>query len=238
MSLFSPLSATDRVKRGTSRRLVVLLHAWTTTPKSLSDVRGAVEDADPDADILAPRYPAGVFSGADPCEISAQLCRLIEDVVMTRAVSGEGYEGISLVGHSLGALLVRKAFVYARDQTQDFPGEFPPVGFTWSSLVRRFVLLAGTNRGWQIETRPKHMPRWKFIGFSLASKLHRWGRFASLIAGARRGAPFIANLRLQWVILADSATGLPPTIQLLGLKDDIVNESDNIDVECGSAFNT
>lgn len=49
----------------------------------------------------------------------------------------------------------------------------------------------------------------------------------------------MANLRIQWINLLRDASLFPPvpvTIQLLGTIDDIVDESDNVDIQCGANF--
>jgi hypothetical protein len=153
--------------------------------------------------------------------------------------SNRPYERIVLLGHSLGALTVRKAYAYARGETADWPGELKAKPCSWAAIVSRIILLAGTNRGWQIEKRAKHMPLWKWLVFLLTATIHRWLWWTgtgTLINAARRGAPFVANLRIQWIRLCNSAQPPPPTIQILGTVDDIVDESDNVDVESGKDF--
>lgn len=222
--------------RGQSKELVVIVHAWTSSAAKLRHVRKAVEETLPDADLLIPDYPAGVFSSADPLRITEELVRAIEVAAESRSKQGRGYERIILVGHSLGALLVRKAYVWACAQNQDEPGPLRSAAKTWPPLVERIILMAGTNRGWKIEQRPRHMPQWKWFSFRLAAKLHRWFRVAKLINGARKGAPFVVNLRIQWINLIRDRQRIPPTIQLLGTVDDIVEQEDNVDVQSGAEF--
>ena len=71
-------------QRGTSRQLVVVLHAWTMSSAKIVDVVNAVEDTMPDADLLVPDYPAGVFSNADPIRISEELVSEIDNAVKSR----------------------------------------------------------------------------------------------------------------------------------------------------------
>ena len=222
--------------RGQSRELVVIIHAWTSSATKLKHVRQAVEESLPDADLLIPDYPAGVFSSADPLLITEELVRAIEVAAEARSHRGTNYERIILVGHSLGALLVRKAYVWACAQNQDEPGPLRSPPKTWPQLVERIVLMAGTNRGWKIEERPRHMPRWKWYVFRLAAKSHRWFRVAKLINSARKGAPFVVNLRIQWINLIRNRQRIPPTFQLLGTVDDIVEQEDNVDVQSGVEF--
>ena len=53
----------------------------------------------------------------------------------------------------------------------------------------------------------------------------------SLFMSLERGAPFIANLRVQWIRLSrDGSVATPPVTQLLGTIDDLVTDEDNRDV--------
>lgn len=49
----------------------------------------------------------------------------------------------------------------------------------------------------------------------------------------------MANLRIQWISLLRNRSLSPPvpmTVQLLGTVDDIVDERDNVDIQCGASF--
>lgn len=57
------------------------------------------------------------------------------------------------------------------------------------------------------------------------------------IRSFQRGFPFIANLRVQWIRLAvDERFDLPPTIQLIGVLDDVVELEDNYDLASDRRF--
>lgn len=102
---------------GRSTHLVVAVHGWTASSTTLAGVCAAVNNALPNADLLIPDYPAGLFSTADPIEITeATLVKCIADAVKNRKSKGGAYEEIVFIGHSLGALLVRKAYVFAKGQ--------------------------------------------------------------------------------------------------------------------------
>src|ERR1700746_817846 len=140
-------------KSGSSKRVVVVLHAGALKGTKLSDVVGAVRAAVEDADIYVPDYPAGFWSSIPPQLLAEDLADRIDSLEKSRRIDGISYETITLIGHSLGALLARKAYVIARGQTQDCrePERQPQ---RWAMLVDRIVLLAGMNRGWSYETRP------------------------------------------------------------------------------------
>lgn len=223
--------------RGDSTELVVGLHAWTSSSLRLSDVRTVVETEMPNADLLFPNYPASVFSSADPIAITRELVAAISEAVESRNKKGGTYKQIILIGHSIGALFVRKAYVFARGQTQDMPGPLHPVPADWWPLVTRIILFGGMNRGWSLRKKARHLPWPRWLIFSLGAALWHWLRLGKLINAFREGAPFIVNLRIQWLNLVREANPDPPvTIQLLGDVDDIVAEDDNVDVESGANF--
>lgn len=224
---------------GRSNRLVVLLHAWMSSSAKLADVKAAITEALPDADLLLPEYPGTLFSMADSVEITEAIIESIADAVKNRSSKEGIYEDIVLIGHSLGALLVRKAYVFAKGQNQDHSGYLPPVSQPWGDLVSRIILLAGTNRGWELRRKAKALSWLKWCGFVAGATLWRWFRLSRLINSAREGAPFVANLRIQWINLlrdASASRSFPLTVQLLGKIDDIVDEQDNVDVQCGANF--
>lgn len=224
--------------RGKSEQLVVFVHAYTSSRKSLRHVRDAVAEVLPDADLLRPDCPAGLLSNADPVDITEALLDAIDGAVDDRDKRGGSYQEVIMIGHSLGALLVRKAYVFARGQTQDSVINLLAAPRKWVSRVSRIVLLAGTNRGWSVSPKPKHMSWLRCLTFRLSARLAWRFHTGRLIRSVARGAPFVTNLRIQWInLVRDDTSDLPPaTIQLLGNIDDIVSSEDNVDIQSGSKF--
>lgn len=231
------LTNIDPQVRGKSLQLVVAMHGWTLTSHSLGDIREAVAGTLPDADLIFPDYPAQVLSSVDPLDVAQELVDAISGAVSARELRGSPYDEVILIGHSLGALLIRKAFVFARGQTQDIPGPVNVVGEAWANRVSRIILLAGTNRGWSLRKKARKLSRLRWLSFVIAAKLWRWGRLGRLINSVREGSPFVVNLRIQWLnLLRPNAGGVPTTVQLLGKIDDIVDEYDNVDIQSGANF--
>lgn len=230
------LKNASSIAYGKSIDLVVIVHAWMSSSADLVDVREAVRRSLPDADLLIPDYPAGLLSHAQPVQIAELLARKIAQAAQERVSRGSPYREIILIGHSLGALLVRKAYVFARGQTQDSPATIAPAPQSWAAQVSRIILLAGTNRGWSLDRKAANLAWHRWAAFSAGASLWRWLRLARLINSVRRGSPFVANLRVQWLNLERQGPALPPTIQLLGDIDDIVSEDDNVDIESGANF--
>ncbi|MBN9118209.1 MAG: hypothetical protein J0I06_03455 [Planctomycetes bacterium] len=230
------LRNTEPESRGASTSLVVIVHAFRRSSADMGDVRQAVAGARPDADLLVPDYPARVLSGADPVRIAEELVEVISKAVKDRKERGAEYHDIVLIGHSLGALFVRKAYVFARGQNQDHTGPLAPAPRSWAALVSRIILLAGVNRGWEPRHRGQAVSRWRWVGYALAAWLFRWTGLGGLVNGTRQGTPFVANLRIQWINLVRGSAPPPTTVQLLGDTDDVVAASDNIDLQAGSQF--
>jgi len=153
------------------------------------------------------------------------------------------YQGIICVGHSMGCLLLRKAYVYGRGQIDDSPlaneGTTGAEPSEWVRHVDRFVLLAGTNRGWSLEKKPQGMHFWTAFLFHIGKFFGRLTGTARLILSCEHGEPFIANLRIQWIRTGRSGTTqmrVPLVIQLLGDEDDIVSNQDSMDVAVSRDF--
>lgn len=232
------LKHADVEQRGGSRTLIVAIHAFSQTRESLHDVLQAIggEPRLADADLLMPSYPSSIWSNADPVLIADELVQAIDRAIAARRErDGGDYEEVILVGHSLGALLIRKAYAIARGATEELVGV---VGQPrpWVGRVTRLVLLAGVNRGWSLQRRPRHMPWLTWLGLRLLLWLISPLPIGRLILAARHGSPFVANLRIQWLRLVHSGSPPPLTIQVLGNKDDIVSTDDNADVAVAHSF--
>ncbi len=233
------LTKTDCEQNGSSSELVVLLHGYTHTPKHLDDVRSTVKESLPNADLMVPDYLAGLFANTSPQKVAEQLVQYIGDAVAlrTKRPDGKPYDRIRLIGHSAGALLLRKAYVIAMGYDSDHVEMGKTQPRVWATKVDRLILMAGINRGFSLEKQPEDMSWVKFqaqkLGCAILSLTHS-GKF---IRSLRQGSPFITNLRIEWIRLSQgSAVELPQTIQLLGDFDDVVTENDNVDVATDRNF--
>ena len=97
----------------TSTILVIVLHAFTNTRDDMKDVIEVIRSAYPNSDISSPNYNSGIFSNASLTDTAAQLNDSIQDFVDKKNRSGSAYDEIILVGHSIGALLARKTYLYS-----------------------------------------------------------------------------------------------------------------------------
>jgi len=195
----------------TADTLVVLLHAYTLSAASMASVAQAARNAyatqEKLVDLLVPELPIrSIFSCVDPNVLTRGIIDLIDAWWEGRARAGDGgYRRLVFVGHSLGALLARKAYVAACGERPGAPLELPlrlSGPRAWTERVGRIVLLAGMNRGWRISHHlsiPKAIV-WSFgvlVGRVMWATMRKW----PLILTIRRGAEFVTQLRIQWIML-------------------------------------
>ena len=130
-----------------------------------------------------------------------------------------GFERIVLLGHSLGGLIVRHAYLLDSGACGDALGPHD-----WVTKVERIVLLAAPNRGFQM-SRLSFLRRWLLRLFG--------GPMHLTVGDLRAGSPYITTLRLRWMNYFDTSkvTDLPLVVQLLGDRDGLVSREDSIDVE-------
>lgn len=205
--------------------LFVVVHGYDRG-KDWSSVSDALRGA---GDVLLLKYPFGVLSNADPKRLSRRISKAIQD-----QYDSASYSKICLIGQSIGALLVRRAFLEAEEKPD----------LVWSKNVTRVVLLAGTNRGWDISGKKASDMHWTtWITFWSASWFAKLSGTGKLILSGEAGAPFVANLRLDWMNRmrereaelsqtneGDTRNSGLEVVQLLGDIDNIVSAEDNKDL--------
>jgi pimeloyl-ACP methyl ester carboxylesterase len=226
--------------------LVVLVHG-AGGPDSLKPLRRAlhgqkVQSADwsaldaPDtppsiaigADVIPVRFPDswwGWLSNTDPVDIATGIHQQIK-----KKFAQKSYARVVIVGHSMGALLARKAYLIGRKEATDDRDH-------WTKKVRRFVLLAGMNRGWSISgPRPLDLGSLHYAFYWTLASFARRTDTGGFALQMETGAPFVANLRLEWMRLARQLRRqMPQTVQLLGDIDDVVTDEDNTDLRVSGA---
>jgi pimeloyl-ACP methyl ester carboxylesterase len=239
-----------------SSDLVVLLHAYTKSAGDLDWVRRQIAKQGPyrGADVIAPTLPFGLLSMARPEDVLVDVLAQIDNAWTKRSDAGKPYRRILLVGHSMGALFLRKLYVIACGENTQAPFEKRLKALLlqrnlqgvdkprqWAGEVDRIILLAGMNRGWTIS---HHMSLLRALTMKIgvaAGQVLSWVRGRPpIIFSIRRGAPFITQLRLQWLAMrqarGDKGVGDALTVQLLGTIDDLVAPEDNIDLVTGREF--
>ncbi|HZI81937.1 MAG TPA: hypothetical protein VFD69_20600, partial [Vicinamibacterales bacterium] len=215
------------------RHLVVVFRGMGGRP--LDDVRDAIRETFPAADVMIPRYSTSGLSNEDPLDIVQMYLRAI-DAAMAEAP----YDRITLVGYSLGGLIARKMLLCTYTGCEhDY--DRPIREREWNSRIDRLVLLAGMNRGWathcekvvavqqahgvgyENDCRAKRMTWMQWIQAEWGQRFGPMFGVGRMILTVQRGQPFVANLRLQWLTLQGSGRPLPPVVQLLGDIDELVS---------------
>ena len=167
----------DSREESRARKLAVVVHGLS---RGSASMHGPVKSlqARGDTDVLVFGYNSGPLSVVDPYAVVGTIRHDIEHHF------GEGaYDVVTLVGHDAGALLLRKAYVAAREDDGD--------AGSWAHAVDRFIFFEGLNRGWRIA-----LPLYGL------SRLFDAG---DLMVGIQKGSPFVADLQLQWLRLGREA---------------------------------
>ena len=194
------------------------------------------------AALLKPTYKCNAISTLDPSQLAADLQWLIYEIVKKHK-----FEKVILAGHSLGAILIRKATAYGLGQLDDHP--HPDLGkerqWAWAedsngqtTQLARLVLLAGINRGWSTSPKPNNRSIGAHCRMVVGATIGRIvPKFGRLLMSIERGSPFIANLRIQWIRLTrDPNIVAPQVTQLLGTLDGLVSDEDNRDITVAKDF--
>lgn len=196
----------------------------------------------PQADCAVLDYDARPWSNTDPFAVA----NVLEQELHALADRDTPYREIVLIGHSAGGAILRKAFVWGHGQEQDRDRFGRRQRRAWVGRVVRIVMLAGINRGWSVEQRPANMTLPKLVLLRVGLVLARLLDIGRFTRGVYRGAPFIADTRVQWLRVARSqavasgAQAFPQVIQLLGDEDDLVSKEDGMDLVAshGTLFRT
>jgi alpha-beta hydrolase superfamily lysophospholipase len=260
-------------------RLAVVLHGMGKTPADIDPVAKTLLTSPQyqgNTRVIVPALPFSVLSTARAEDVSACLLALVDDEWQARKATGQPYKSVLLVGHSMGSLFARKLYVVARGELRSAPFEKDlreaiglPEGSAalvetrdWAEQVDRIVLLGAINRGWSVD---HHMPLLRMVKMQAGLALNRFvqavGGPPFAVMSTRKGAPFVTQLRLQWLEAVDcadraqaktqtqlltSAKGtrcqgdtdapMQEVVQLLGTQDDLVRPGDSIDAVAGRRF--
>lgn len=229
-----------------SRKPRLLARAFADTPRDdakgltvlvagVRDPRGLIRrtavvarDALPDNDLLIIRLDGALLSNARASDVAGQIENLIATQNARRLASAQtDYPKITIVGHSIAAMLVRKAVLFASQgfgiDRSGFDGSVAQVDAPWRKRLDRIVVLAGINGGWSRKTNI-----WVGMG---ATALNYMG-VGQFLLDLERGEPFVENLRSEWLDLMRSPHGqyAPQVVQLLGSNDWAVPDDNELDL--------
>jgi alpha-beta hydrolase superfamily lysophospholipase len=195
-------------------RLFILVHVFTPNRQWIDNTATVLKEY---GDVLRVAYPAATFSNATADDICTQLAaKIATQPEITR------YSEIVFVAHSAGALLARRALLLGMDARE-----------SWAGKVHRVVLLAGTNRGWSLSgEKPPDLGTGTRLLWRFGEWVARLTGVGSFILDFQAGAPFVANLRLDWMRrMRDLGNeNAIEVVQLLGDIDNIVSRDDSEDL--------
>jgi alpha-beta hydrolase superfamily lysophospholipase len=138
----------------------------------------------------------------------------VERFIAARYAECDPEISILLVGHSIGGLLVRAAYLMAAGALGI---KHPTYG--WYKRVRRIVLLASMDRG----VRPDGSLRAR-LGAPLIQMLSLVKK--PLVYHLFKGSVFITHLRISWIRYFRPLSDPPEVAQIIGTRDDEVSVED------------
>lgn len=232
--ILAPSNAPDvqLISGADTKTLVVVLHGFGG--KSRPGLIRLASSAFPNAHLIAPEYNGGLFapfSNRSPYHIADAI-----EVAINDADRKHHYDRILLIGHSMGGEILRKVYLWGAGNEVDRPARRG--AHDWVNRVERFVSLAAINRGWSTDPAPKNMSWFTGFQYDFGMFVARLTGTGQMIMAMRRGAPFVADSRVQWIEIARQSDGLklPLLIHLLGTKDDIATLDDIKDVQAAKDF--
>lgn len=202
--------------------LIVFTPGWDAKLSRYSNVLRSIEDrlkedelaSSWNWEIIKFHYNNNLFSLDNPSKIAENL---VDFISIHLRKNHNHFDKIFLLGHSLGALIVRKAVLlaYKNDDNKK-----------WLENVH-IVLLAGANRGYSIDSLP--------FGIQVLAKFT--SRIPFLVQKGMRGSECVNEIRLSWLrTFANPEESnykkptAPPTIQLIGSRDRLVKREDSFDI--------
>ena len=212
----------DMLERGpqSAQRMAVVLHGMRMEPQALQPLVDTLLKAPgyEDTRIFVPRLPFSTLSTARAEDITACIVDFVDQAWREKQATGSDYRSVLLVGHSMGSLFARKLYVVARGELASAPFEkslrsalglsegnpTPVPPRPWAQAVDRIVLLGAINRGWSVD---HHMPFGRMLemqaGLSVNRLVQAMGGPPFAVMATRKGAPFVTQLRLQWLEMMD-----------------------------------
>lgn len=257
-----------------AKTLIIMVHGYDATRYSLRFVWFAAKEAVPSSDFFLPDLPLNMLSFEDPITVITDLIKKVDLRQREHRYEHIIIVGHS-IGALLARKFYIHACgePSATDGYQQLRAPFEPAvenrnGYDWADKVERLVLLAGMNLGWSIS---QHMKLWTALKYRIGVAFGKYimtplvffrtvARFSAhgldalchpmtpLIFTMRRGATFLTNLRVQWIVMRERAQtaqnhdghqterGSALVVQMLGTIDDIVSPDDNVDLVTGQDF--
>jgi pimeloyl-ACP methyl ester carboxylesterase len=170
-----------------------------------------------DAYFLKLSHENWFFSNKDLNSIAQNICDRIENHYQQ---DKDNISEIILAGHSMGASLIRRAYLNTTS--------FGKSNNEWGSCVSRIVLLAGFGRGINM----KYQPFTKRLFLNFAYNITKILRLSNKIRSMYVGSDFISKLRIDWIRYNQQNTeDKIKLVHLIGSEDLIAKAKDAIDIE-------
>lgn len=167
-----------------------------------------------DADWLPWDHRQKWYSGGRVNNLASRLEARINEYYLAHGP----FQHVTLIGHSLGGILVRKAYMIG----SGCDAWVPHSPTEWAANVDRIILMAAINRGFD----PDYMWYGRLLKGLLLFPGFRLARDYMV------GSDVITDLRISWIrrfrALGDSQ---PTVIQIQGQADRLLRYDDSIDVE-------
>lgn len=158
---------------------------------------------------------------------AAQHARQLGGCISEKLTNDPALASVTLVGHSIGGMLTRRAYLDAVDARD------PQA--RWSARVDRILLFTSVNRGVPALSRVSWLAP---LGGWLLRNVPRFGLpIHFVLEDLLWGSDFIADVRISWIRhfgdLARSGRA-PRVVQFWGTEDSVVTEDDNADLKAFS----
>ncbi len=207
------------IGRDRSQRLLELLKEKA---KQESDQTGVA------AEVVTFEHNISAWSwreGKHPFDAAASLAAFVSRKSGLTADGTAVATDVTLIGHSLGGLIARAAWLIDRgyDSTTGRSSDLRRNDAGWAARTHRIVLLGVPNGGFRIKTNRLWRVLWAFTT--------PWADFA--IEDAKAGGYWVSNVRLRWIEAFRDlpADRLPYVVQVRGLNDDLVEDADLADTD-------
>jgi pimeloyl-ACP methyl ester carboxylesterase len=210
-------------------RLIVVIPATSQGPREWESFLAALKREPRSQQIAWLVYRHGITytTRGTARNIATAIASCIDE-----KVRAHGYQTVTLIGHSVGGMLVRNAYLVGAGEMPEQKASPDP----WTRKVDRIILfssvnngVSGTNFGW-----------W----FDPVAWLGRTIPHPHLVVeDFQVGSDFIADSRIAWIrhfgalqaLAADDPnTQIPLVVQFWGTQDSVVTEHDNADLEAFS----
>lgn len=209
----------------TPSRLLVIVPGTTQNHSNWQSFITALKNDDRSKDTAVLFYEHGIIHTTIG---SAYSYARELDACIQEKIDHQKFTKITLVGHSVGGMLARRAYLEAASRFENEPN-------TWPTLVDRILLFASVNRG-----IPDNATWWSpTVNWILRAFPHPHFVLEDMIWGS----DFIADTRIAWIRFfgqwsagsTSQPTPTPPKVfQYWGTVDSIVKKSDNADLEAFS----